>query len=128
VKLPIPAPSLVLLSAIEGVESVLQQTPRRANVAPPSEIIIPPHSAVVCVISLTAAVLTTGTCASGSMGLFSEHETNRRKPNAVEADNKVVIELLNICKYNIILDEGYKKNSRMLSARIGQPPEKSRRE
>ena len=60
VKLPAPAPSVVLLSATVGVVFVLQHTPRAVIVAPPSDIIVPPHCAVVSVMALTAAVVNIG--------------------------------------------------------------------
>ncbi len=53
VKLPVPLPSLVLLSFTVGFGLVLQQTPLAVMAAPPSSVILPPHFAVDSVISLT---------------------------------------------------------------------------
>ena len=63
VKLPVPLPSVVWLSAVVGFCEVLQHTPRAVTVAPPSEVTLPPQVAEVSVTLLTAAVVTEGTCA-----------------------------------------------------------------
>ena len=48
VKIPIPAPSVVLVDkAMVGLAVVLQQTPRAVTAAPPSVIIVPPLLAAV---------------------------------------------------------------------------------
>jgi hypothetical protein len=60
-KLPTPAPSVVLLSAIVGVVPVLQQTPRLVTVELPSSVMLPPLTAEVPVIAVTEVVVTTGT-------------------------------------------------------------------
>src|SRR5882724_11646857 len=60
VKLPVPPPSLDLLSATVGVALVPQQTPRAVMVAPPSDVTAPPLVAVVCAISLTKVVVREG--------------------------------------------------------------------
>ena len=59
VKLPVPAPSVVLLSAMVGAGPMLQQTPQAVTVEPPSEVTVPPLVAVVCAILLTADVVNT---------------------------------------------------------------------
>ena len=59
-KLPVPVPLVVLLLAVVGFADVLQQTPRDAMVAPPSEVIFPPLEAVVEVIDVKGVVLTVG--------------------------------------------------------------------
>jgi hypothetical protein len=61
VKLPVPVPSLVLLSAVVGLGLVLQQTPRAVTVAPPSSVTFPPESAVVEVMLEIAVVVMVGT-------------------------------------------------------------------
>jgi hypothetical protein len=76
VKLPAPAPSVVLLSATVGVKFVLQHTPRAVTVAPPSDVIVPPHCAVVGVIALTAPVVTEGTGVVGAVDLSFEQAKN----------------------------------------------------
>ena len=60
VKLPAPVPSSVLLSSIVGFSFVLQQTPCTVIGAPPSEVMLPPLFAVVCVMSVIAVVDNTG--------------------------------------------------------------------
>ena len=57
-KIPEPAPSVVLLSAIVGVWLVLQQTPREVIAAPPSFVILPPLVAEVDVIDERSVVVT----------------------------------------------------------------------
>ena len=52
-KLPKPAPSVVLLSAIVGLGIVLQQTPLAVTADPPSSVIFPPMVADVVVIVAT---------------------------------------------------------------------------
>ena len=52
-KLPVPVPSEVLLSAMVGFWLVLQQTPRAVTAAPPSLVILPP---LVTVVSVTADI------------------------------------------------------------------------
>ena len=61
VKLPIPAPSDVLvLNAIVAPELVLQQTPRAVTAEPPSVVTLPPETAVVVLIEEIAAVVKAG--------------------------------------------------------------------
>jgi len=64
VKLSEPVPSLVIESteAVVGLAIVLQQTPLAFMLAPPSEVIAPPLTAVVIVIPVTAEVVTVGLC------------------------------------------------------------------
>ena len=61
VKLPVPVPSVDLLSVIVGVVPVLQQTPRAVTVKPPSEVMLPPLEAVVSPIPVTTVVVNSGT-------------------------------------------------------------------
>ena len=56
IKLPVAAPSIVLLLFIVGDEVVAQQTPRSVIVAPPSLVILPPLIAEVEVVSDTDTV------------------------------------------------------------------------
>lgn len=42
VNVPVPVPLLVLLSAIVGFWTILQQTPLEVTVAPPSSVTLPP--------------------------------------------------------------------------------------
>jgi len=49
-------PSEVFVSEVEGLAVVLQHTPLVVTDAPPSEAILPPETALVCVIALIAAV------------------------------------------------------------------------
>jgi hypothetical protein len=60
VKVPVPDPSVVWLSAVVGLGSVLQHTPRDVTVAPPSSATFPPESAVVEVMLVGAVVVTAG--------------------------------------------------------------------
>ena len=60
VKLPVAAPSDVLLSEIVGVAPVLQQTPRAIMVRPLSSVILPPLIAEIFVIPFTADVVIKG--------------------------------------------------------------------
>jgi hypothetical protein len=57
VKVPVPDPLLVLLSAIVGLVVVLQQTPLAVTGAPPSSVILPPLVAVTAVIADAAVVV-----------------------------------------------------------------------
>ncbi len=76
-KLPVPEPSVVLLSAVVGLVLVLQHTPRAVIVVPPPEVMYPPLVAVVCVIVLIAEVVTEGVCESSSFEqLLESIETN----------------------------------------------------
>jgi hypothetical protein len=52
---------VLVLNEIVGYVDVLQQTPRAVTDAPPSEEILPPLVAVVCVIVVTAVVVRVGT-------------------------------------------------------------------
>jgi len=58
VKLPVPVPSVVLLSVIVGFEVVAQQTPFKVIDPPPSFVTLPPDIAVAEVIEETVAVVT----------------------------------------------------------------------
>jgi len=60
VKLPVPVPSVVLLSVIEGFWLVLQQTPLAVTPDPPSELMLPPLLAEVEVTEVNALVVKTG--------------------------------------------------------------------
>ena len=59
-KLPVPVPLLVLLSLIVGLCTVLQHTPLAVTGEPPSDVILPPLTAVVVVIFATADVVKPG--------------------------------------------------------------------
>ena len=58
---PLPAPSVVLLLDVVGLEEVLQQTPLAVTAAPPSEVTFPPLVAVYAAIALAAVVVTDAT-------------------------------------------------------------------
>ena len=61
VKLPVPEPSVVLLSAVVGELFVLlQQRPLAVTALPPSLVISPPEVAVVKAIDETAVVVIVG--------------------------------------------------------------------
>ena len=60
VKLPVPDPSVVLLSEMVGLAEVPQQTPLAVTEAPPSDITFPPLAAVVWVMEEGVAVVTVG--------------------------------------------------------------------
>ena len=60
VKLPVPLPSVVLLSAVVGLEEVLQHTPRAVTIEPPSSVIFPPLCAELSVMLLIDIVDTVG--------------------------------------------------------------------
>ena len=47
VKLPVPVPSLVVLSAVVGLTLVDQHTPLAVTAAPPLSLTFPPKTAVV---------------------------------------------------------------------------------
>jgi len=49
-----------LLSAVVGLDEVLQQTPRAVTADPPSEVTLPPLEAVVAVMLVTVVVVTVG--------------------------------------------------------------------
>jgi hypothetical protein len=57
VKVPVPIPSEVLLSAVVGLCDVLQQTPLTVIVPPPSAVILPPDFVEFEVIEVTSAVV-----------------------------------------------------------------------
>ena len=58
VKVPVPVPSVVLLSLVVGLADVLQHTPLAVTEAPPSEVTFPPLDALFWVIDDTGVVLT----------------------------------------------------------------------
>jgi hypothetical protein len=60
VNTPVPAPLLVVSSAVVGFADVLQQTPRAVTESPPSSVTLPPPDAVVEVIEVIVAVVTVG--------------------------------------------------------------------
>jgi hypothetical protein len=60
VKMPDPVPSVVWLSAVVGFAEVLQHTPLAVTPAPPSDVTLPPESAVVEVMPEIAVVVTVG--------------------------------------------------------------------
>jgi hypothetical protein len=69
-KLPVPDPSFVKLSESPGIESALQQIPLAMTGDPPSEVMIPPHFAVVSPMSAIADVVRTGTVGAGFSGVL----------------------------------------------------------
>ena len=60
VNVPVPVPSVVLLSEVVGLAVVLQQTPLAVTVAQPSKVTSPPEEAVVDVIEEMLVVVTVG--------------------------------------------------------------------
>lgn len=60
-KVPVPVPSLVELSAVVGLADVDQQIPLAVTAPPPLSVILPPDTADVRVIELTAVVVSVGT-------------------------------------------------------------------
>ncbi len=60
VKVPVPVPSVVLLSLMVGLAEVLQHTPLAVTDAPPSEVTFPPLEAVVEVMEDGTVVVTVG--------------------------------------------------------------------
>jgi hypothetical protein len=60
-KTPVPELLVVELSDVVGLELVDQQTPLAVTVPPPSEVILPPDTAVVNEIEVTAVVVRVGT-------------------------------------------------------------------
>lgn len=64
VKIPVPVPLDVVLSAVVGFVVVDQHTPLAVTVAPPSYVTLPPDTADVDVIELTVVVVTVGRIAS----------------------------------------------------------------
>ena len=61
VKLPVTRLSEVRLSAMVGINAVLQHTPHARMVSPPSEVMVPPHCAVVWVMAVIVYVVSIGT-------------------------------------------------------------------
>ncbi len=77
-----------MLSAVVGSVLVFQHTPRAVTAAPPSDIIVPPDSAVVSVIALMAIVDTVGAFTlAGSAELSSEHEYNNARDDTTNANS-----------------------------------------
>ena len=64
VNVPVPVPSLVLLSAVVGLAVVDQHTPLAVTGDPPSDVTFPPEVAVVAVTFVTAVVVTVAPIAS----------------------------------------------------------------
>ena len=60
VKIPVPEPSVVLLSDVVGELIVLQQTPLAVTGAPPSDVIFPPLMADVEVTAVIVDVVNSG--------------------------------------------------------------------
>jgi len=61
VKLAVPVPSVVLKSPMVGFKVIDQQAPFEVMVVPPSELIFPPDTAVVCPIEAAVTVVREGT-------------------------------------------------------------------
>jgi len=61
VKLPVPLSLVVLLLLVVGFAEVPQHTPLAVTVPPPSDVILPPETAVVEVTEVTAAVVKVAT-------------------------------------------------------------------
>jgi len=61
VKLPVPEPSVVLLSAVVGLWEISQQRPLEVTADPLSSVTLPPETAVFSVIPVTPTVIRTGT-------------------------------------------------------------------
>ena len=57
-KLPPPAPSVVILLLIVGVVPIAQHTPLDVTASPPSSVILPPHVAVNPDVYITFDVAT----------------------------------------------------------------------
>jgi hypothetical protein len=57
-KVPVPVPSFVFESAMEGLEFLLQQTPRMVRVEPPSLEMLPPQEREVADNTAAAVVET----------------------------------------------------------------------
>ena len=71
-KLPTPFPSEVLLSAMVGLATMLQHTPRTVTVEPPLSSTVPPDCAVVVVMLVMDTVVTVGITGSGMvLNVFS---------------------------------------------------------
>ena len=64
IKLPVRVPSVVLEPDIVGFDVIAQQIPLTVITSPPLEVIVPPDAAVVDFIEVTAAVVSTGSCAA----------------------------------------------------------------
>ena len=60
IKVPVPVPSVVWLSVINGFAVVDQHTPRAVTVASPAEVTLPPEEAVRAVIAEGVVVVTVG--------------------------------------------------------------------
>ena len=60
VKFPVPLPSVVLELLVVGFDEVFQQTPLAVTVAPPSDVTLPPQTALVEVIEDTELVVIVG--------------------------------------------------------------------
>jgi hypothetical protein len=76
---PDPVPSVVIESGyiVLGLAFVLQHTPRAVIAFPPSEVILPPDTAPVVVLSVTATVVITGnTNRTGESSLMQEETKN----------------------------------------------------
>ena len=58
VKLPVPLPSVVWLSAMVGLDEVLQHTPRVVTIVPFEAVTVPPQVAVLYEMSETEDVVT----------------------------------------------------------------------
>ena len=63
VKVPLVAPSVVLLFEVVGVAVVLQQIPEIVIAEPPLDVIVPPALAAYLVILLAAVVVSVGAIA-----------------------------------------------------------------
>ena len=93
---------IVLLPEIVGFVKIPQQTPLEVTSSFPSEVTVPPVVALVCVISLTLAVVTTGrSLSSAGLGMVSSflHESK----NCIEKIKmQIVIDTLNYMIHNNI--------------------------
>ena len=67
VKLPVPVPSVVLLSETVGSADVLQHTPLAVTEPPPSDVTFPPLDALVDVTEDIPVVVTVGAVAEAEV-------------------------------------------------------------
>jgi hypothetical protein len=78
VKLPVPLSSDVLLLLVVGFTEVPQHTPLAVTDPPPSDVMLPPETADVDVIEVTAVVVTTGGVISSLQEVIKNNEPIKR--------------------------------------------------
>jgi hypothetical protein len=119
-KVPIPVPSVLVLSAVVGDGPVLQHTPREITAAPPSLDIFPPALAEATVIAVTSVVDITGLVGSSFLQEDIERITaiKVQYPNILKEFFMLYIMLIDFLRCSSITNVEIKLISTILHSEI----------